>query len=449
MADYIGNYTGEEIDEAIADVDKLKKSHVELTQAEYDALGNEKYSDDKEYFIIDGNVDEKPIIYGIHINPNESDPSDAVTYLKDAVGMTPAAMGSTSFNYGSWQDAFFMPRPCMLKYDGTVDYYLNPNDYSKKTDGTVSNVGDYYYDGNAMMEWPLIWWKYEAGQAEGEGYFFVSNRRVDDTYNCWCNYDCNNKIINNFYTAIYNGTGTEKLRSLSDVQLTSENGNGGTTGQQEIARAIANNTTAKVEWYIDLWADRLLITGLLYLMGKSLNLQAVFGRGLDTGGQTTKEAYVTGTLNDKGLFWGDTASGDNAVKVFGMENFWGCVWHRTAGLFGTSTGYAYKLTHGTVDGSTATSFGTNTNGYISVSATQPEEGYVNKMFFDKHGILPSATGGSSSTYYSDYFIEGTGFSTVGGSSINSFYCGFAMNLSPSINVVFWSVAAALSCKPLA
>ena len=26
----------------------------------------------------------------------------------------------------------FMPKPCMLNYDGTVAYYLNPMDYSKR-----------------------------------------------------------------------------------------------------------------------------------------------------------------------------------------------------------------------------------------------------------------------------------------------------------------------------
>ena len=37
-------------------------------------------------------VQEPQTIYGFHINSNESDPSAAVTYLKDAVGMTPAKM---------------------------------------------------------------------------------------------------------------------------------------------------------------------------------------------------------------------------------------------------------------------------------------------------------------------------------------------------------------------
>ena len=47
-----------------------------------------------------------------------------------------------SFDYGSWEDAFFMPRPCMLKSDGTVDYYLDPDDYSKREDGTASDISN-------------------------------------------------------------------------------------------------------------------------------------------------------------------------------------------------------------------------------------------------------------------------------------------------------------------
>lgn len=77
------------------------------------------------------------LIYGFQINGSESDPAAAVTYLEDAVGMTPAHMDFSTgkFDYGSWENAFFMPRPCMLKSDGTVDYYLNPDNYALKEDG--------------------------------------------------------------------------------------------------------------------------------------------------------------------------------------------------------------------------------------------------------------------------------------------------------------------------
>lgn len=42
----------------------------------------------------------------------------------------------------------------MLKSNGTVDYYLNPNDYSKKEDGiTNSDVANALYDGNTMAQY--------------------------------------------------------------------------------------------------------------------------------------------------------------------------------------------------------------------------------------------------------------------------------------------------------
>ena len=111
-------------------------------------------------------------IYAFHIDSTEGDPSSKVTYLKDAIGMKPAHMDYTAgkFDYGSWKDAFFMPRPCMVKYDGTVDYYLDPDDYTKKADGSASDVANTSYGGNAMMEWgrdgKKIWMKIEPDNGD-------------------------------------------------------------------------------------------------------------------------------------------------------------------------------------------------------------------------------------------------------------------------------------------
>lgn len=421
-----------------------------VSKAEYEAIGTEKYTNHKIYFVPDGDVLGANVqIYGWHVDPSESDPEDCITYLEDAVGMTPASMGSTTFSYGSWKNAFFMPRPCMVKSNGKVDYYLDPNDYTKKLDGTASDIADASYDGNAMMEWPLIWWKYEAGEADGEGYFYCSNVKVDNTYNCYCNVNCDNQIVEHFYTAIYNGTGTSKLRSLSGVALTLTNGNGSTTFTQEETRAKANNTTAKTEWYIDVWSDRMLINGLLILMGKSLDSQATFGRGLDSGSQTAKEAYVTGTLNDKGLFWGVTNAGTSGVKVFGMENWYSCVFHRTAGLIGAANDkYAVKMTYGTYDGTTATSYNTDGSGYNLVG-TRPATGYTTKASFGVYGYLPKAVGGSTTTYYADYYYNGTGFALVGGYAVGGAYDGVSyVYLSLGAGSAYWGIAASLTLKPL-
>jgi hypothetical protein len=403
--------------------------------------------------VIEERLDHETVVYGWHVDPDESDPADAITYLKDAVGMTPAAMGASTFSYGSWTNVFFMPKPCMLKFDGTVDYYLDPNDYSKKADGTASDVADPTYEGNAMMEWPLIWWKYESGTKEGEGYFFCSNRKIDDTYKCWCNFDSKNQIIDHFYTAIYNGTGTDKLRSISGVQLTSANGSGNTDGTTELNRALANNTTEDVEWYIDVWADRMLINGLLILIGKSLDSQGVFGRGIDDGGQTSKEAYVTGTLDDKGLFYGNISGSSTAVKVFGMENWWGLVWRRTAGLVGLANGTtAVKMTYGTADGTTVEGYNTTGNGYYIDTNIRPSSGFVSKVRFNALGFyLPITIGASVTTKWCDYWytdnsaltyaLVGGGSSSVAGDGLSYF------DLGDEVSIANWGASAAPSCKP--
>lgn len=400
-----------------------------------------------------GKSQDNTVIYGFHVNPDESNPADAVTYLEDAVGMTPAAMDSTAFNYGSWANAFFMPKPCMLKFDGTVDYYLDPNDYSKKADGTASDVADPAYEGNAMMEWPLIWWKYEPGTEEGKGYFFCSNRKVDDSYKCWCNIDSKNQIIDNFYTAIYNGTGTDKLRSISGVQLTPANGNGSTTGGMEINRARANNTTKDVEWYTDVWADRMLINGLLILMGKSLDSQGVFGRGIESGGQDSKEAYVTGTLDNKGLFYGDISDSSIAVKVFGMENWWGLVWRRTAGCIGLNGGAtAVKMTYSTADGTTAEGYSSSADGYYKDTNIRTSDGYISEMRFNTLGFyLPIKIGASATTKWCDYWYNSNtvkSYALAGGLSNPVDRCGFSnFNFKYQFEYRGWFISAALSCKP--
>ncbi|MBQ1434245.1 MAG: hypothetical protein IIZ09_14215 [Ruminococcus sp.] len=438
---------------------------------------------------------EKKVVYGIRIDPDTADPYNRVTYLEDAVGMTPANMGATAFDYGSWAGAFFMPKPCVLNYDGAVAYYLDPNDYSKKIDGTPSNIGDLSIGGNVMLEFPKIYFKYVPNANGKDGDFYVANYKVDDTYECWCNYDADNNEIDHFYMAAYNGCCYDgKMRSISGLALapyvttaysasatyavgdkvnyqskmyecitaveTAEAFdpakwqqfafNGNTDGVEEMAYARANNTTAKDEWLIDLWADAILIWGLLMLIGKSTAVQETFGRGIDSGSQGTAEAYITGSLNDKGLFYGSTANGSTAVKVFGIENFWGCKWRRCAGFFGTSTGYAYKLTHGAKDGSAVSSFGTTAAGYLTLAYTKPSSNYVKNMNYGKWGIIAKVTDSpaTSNNYYCDYFNTGTGFALFGGASNYGPACGVCVNLAASVGYRAWTVAAAPSCKPL-
>lgn len=391
-------------------------------------------------------------VYGFHVNSKEPNPSNAVTYLRDAAGMTPAKMNYESgvFDYGSWKNAFFMPRPCMLRSDGTVAYYLKEYDYTKKLDGTASDIANVNFDGNAMMEWgrdnKLIWYKIVPDENDVTSYsVYIADHKEDDGFVAWSFYNKNDILCKHFYTPIYSGSldSNNKLRSLSGQAIMHSK-----TGTQEMAYAKANGES----WNIEVWSDKLLMFLLLYLMGKSLDVQSVFGQGHSTGGSSASSLLPTGALDDKGLFFG-YSDGSHKVKVFGMEDQWAEQWNRVAGLMLNDGVYYYKMTEGTADGTTVTGYRqTDTNGMINGGQSPTSNNYVSA--FRVHGdvILPDKVSGSSTTYYCDYFYQyqsGVRFAILGGRSGDGASCGFCVCLSSAVSNAYWGLGAALSCKPLA
>lgn len=412
------------------------------------------------------------IVYGFHIDGSVSDPSNSVTYLRDAIGKTPAYMdyNEGSFNYGSWEDTFFMPRPCMVERSGNVAYYLNPNDYTKKADGTASDIADTAYAGNAMMEWgrdgKKIWMKIEPDSGDTNSCnVYIADHRVDSTFHDWPFHNCKGVSVDHFYTPIYNGSvvndGTnDVLRSLSG-QAVCKTKNAST----ELTMAGRNNPGSDELWSTENYADIVLINALLTLIGKSTNTQAVFGEGLHTGGtEAINDNFRTGVHNAKGLFYGTNSgaisdgSYGNAVKVFGMENWWGFQWRRYHGHVMVDGSQKVKLTYGTEDGSTAAGYNLTGADYITIGATPTGTSgqYLCEMLFSPRGILPKKadnTVGASSKYYCDGFWfnnSGTRVPYRGGLSGNGAGVGaFYASLGGDASTAGWAQGAALSCKPLA
>ena len=430
-----------------------------LTQEEYNQLSESEKIDGTNYFITDA-YDTIPIVYGMRIKGSESVPNDKVTYLNDASNMSPAYMDFTNgtFEYGSWRNSFFMPRPCMLRSNGTVDYYLDPNNYSKKVDGTASDYNDFNYDGNAMMEWgqngQKIWIKVNPDPFDPESAdVFISNHQVNTEYHAWSFINNSGDLVEHFYTPIYNGTldTNNKLRSISGKAYTSLCQ--GKTAAQEITAAQLNNPINKDLWYTEVWSDVLTINYLLILISKTTNSEAAFGRGRTDQASAASSMLGTGTMDDKGMFWGSNTS-DYGVKVFGMENWWGNQWRRIAGLCLLDGIIKYKLTRGIQDGSTATDYSTSsTEGYLTGITPPSSSGYISKMNFSKDGnMVPSSvTSGSATTYYCDYWyinISALRYAFRGGCCADSRSCGaFCLYLNYAPSYASWAIGAGLSCKP--
>ena len=401
-------------------------------------------------------------LYAFHVDGSESNPAPKVTYLEDAKGMTPAYMDYTNgvFNYGSWKDAFFMPRPCMVLQEGIVDYYLDPDDYTKKEDGTASDVADTSYAGNAMMEWgqngKKIWYKVVPDPGDvTSGTVYICDEQLDPSYHAWSFINNQGRLVDHFYTPIYNGSNINNgsvnvIRSLSGQALSKS-----LPGTEEIARCKNNNLGDEVLWFTEVMADRILINFLLILMGKSTDTQTVFGNGLISGGEAALNNYRTGALNDKGLFFGYNDQ-THAVKVFGMENWWGLQWRRHAGYILSGGIQKLKLTYGRQDGSTADAYNTDGTGYLSmgITPTGTSGGYIDTMNFNEYGMFGKnmgGTGSGSSTHYCDaqwFNNSGDRYALFGGGSHNGLSCGaLYCHLLNTVSSSAWYFGVALSYKP--
>lgn len=382
-------------------------------------------------------------LFGFYIDETRSDPYEMVQYLNGTDNMlyAPAAMNfaQDKFEYGDWKNAPFMPKPCMLRQDGSVGYYLNPDDYTKKEDGSDSDVANSSYAGNAMVQWPCIYMKlYKDGNRI---VFLFSNKKLTEDFECYPCKKSDGTYASAFYTPCYEGSIiSDVMRSLS----TNAKPTSSTTSDREMTTARANGTG----WDVTCQADEVMIWGLAVMMFKNLNFQAALGYGA-----TNSQSALTvncGACNQKGLFYGTAAASSFGVKLFGMEQWYAHRWRRHNGLLLINGVYHVKMTKGNQDGSTSDDYNDTGTGYINTGITAPSvnQSYIKQMAVTQYGLLPAVVGASATTYYSDGMwsnLSGTRKALRGGSVIHGLLDGvsaLAVDNVPSNPT--WDLGASLS-----
>ena len=373
--------------------------------------------------------------YGIKISKKEKNPDKRVTYIHDAKDLQPARMNFDTgvFEYGSWQGrGFAAPEnnyPCMVKADGTEDYKLMREDYTKREDGAASDVANTDYAGNAMAAFKGGWLcQYET---EADEYIIWSNVKYDDGYNAYHRTAPDGSIREGFYRHIYMPTLIDgKARSISGAEIM-----GGFTAKQERQLCKANGEA----WEQSTWQQWNYIICLLKIMAKTDDLQAAYGYG--NCDNPAWEALPTGTLNDKGQFYGSREK-DKQVKVFHTEALWGDKWERLAGLI---------VDNGTVKVHTYGEYNFTGQGYKSVYRyiiRSFDYGFVDGTVMTPYGRFPVSFNGGRHEYTADYGAidaEIVSVPLVGGHCYYGLACGACVYLSNAASNADWSIAPGLSC----
>ena len=392
-------------------------------------------------------------VYAYQVDEINSDPMTRVTPLETEYGTANMHYHNAhmnylldKFDYGSWKNAFFMPKPCQLKPNGEVDYYLDPDDYSKKADGTDDpNYQSTTTDDNVMIEFPTIYFKrWKDGNIRK---CVISDVKLDDDFHAYAHHDKNGNVLDHIYMSAYDGglVGT-KLRSISGIAPIQSH-----TGQQELDAAMLNDVDDMTDnhegwttWHL---ADWMMVQDLVTLISMSTDSQTSFGRGNDSRGLDS--VLKSGTLDKKGLFYGDQ-KGTTAVKVFGIENLWANLGKRIMGyVCGGNGTVLQKMTWGKEDGSTVEGFNSTGAGYVSNGALVSSSGsFIKSMNYNKNGMSPATVGGSATTYECDGYWGGNGtYAVVSGDSTDQLKSGaFECDCHRAFGFTQWNYSAALAFK---
>lgn len=232
------------------------------------------------------------------------DPTGRVEYIGRNKNFRPMKMNMSThiMDQGDWSNFDWLKNiaPCMVRYDGTMDYRLDPNDYTKKEDGTPSDIADLSYPGNAMVWIPKIY-KYEYCVA-GDRYILFSERKLSDDFIPEGFWDSEEKELEGQWIPMFYGTeDTEgRIRSMATGFPTKNK----TADQQKAA--IEKNGP---RWKFYGGPIHETIHAMLILLSKSTDSQAAFGYG-NCSGYNSDDTVNYGMLQNAviggGMFYGSS-----------------------------------------------------------------------------------------------------------------------------------------------
>ena len=360
---------------------------------------------------------------------------------------------SDTFKYEDWKDAPFLLKdrlaPCVVGFDGEVKYFLNPDNYAQKEDGTASEISDTSKEINCFMRFKLLF-RRKRKNANGDTEVDISNVRINDEYKPYGGFVKTDGTLRDYiYLPIYRGSlVNNKMRSMSG-NLTPISSKTATEERNYcIAVGAGHDMITR--------ADREMIEDLAILMFKTTDFQSALGKGKSNGGSDVGACLKSGTMDNRGYFYG-SSSDAVGIKLFGMENRYASQWERYLGEVLVNGVRKVKLTEGTQDGSTATGFNFTGDGYITLNELPAPSGtsggYISSCeTVDDIGTFPIVVSGSSTTNECDgmwFNNSGTMVAFGGAPSNNGALCGlFAVNLNNPVSNAYWPLGSSVSYKPL-
>lgn len=362
-----------------------------------------------------------PVRYGVKFRPSNLAKNTQLTYVFDAVGMTAATLNANGFSWGSWENtllgkSFYPAVTTNRNLVTSIDYKLNPNDYTKKIDGTASNITS--PSGNVVSVFEGGWISIYNQQDSGTTYTYVvwSNVQYDSSYQAFHRLQSGNILHGGFTVGCYlgNNNSVTAPRSLS-----------GSTAYANSSFTLNTDTNPLLTYY-----------QLRYINYLSMIMFGVFD--ISIYGPSTPNQ---GSLNASGMFYANSSIG---IKYFGIETLYNQTqanlmkglritcpkMPRTSTTNLTAKFYVYDFSSNSwVDASFTATVGkqaTSGSSYYFVNSNSSYGGgvYYSNISPSNYGLFPSSLSKTSSdlSWYGSAFISTTSdYSSIIGSFFSPFY----------------------------
>ena len=295
---------------------------------------------------------------------------------------------------------------CVLLADGTVNYYLDPTDSTKKEDGSLADLTG--ASGNVMVEIPKFYVKYD--NTPGAKEMWVSEK-PEDGFEIHPAFIKNGVEVDYRYYRAYKG-------SVSGTKLISRSGVSA-AGNETITAFRTKARANGAGWGLIDWHLVHAVQTLLFIEIGTFDSQSILGNGNDTG---SDYGMTTGGSNSIGNASSPSTNDDTWMSYRGIENFYAVIFEWVDGI-NVSDRLVYVS-------NTESTFSSDvfSGDYVSTGVTLPSTNdYIKDMDFSINGFIPTVSGGSDSTYVPDYVYSGAGARVVafGGVAGHGLGCGAA------------------------
>ena len=238
-------------------------------------------------------------VYSFTRLKKETIPSEKIVYrgANEYYEKSYMDFSSDTFKYGDWKDAPFLLKdrlaPCVVGFDGEVKYFLNPDNYALKEDGTASDITDTSQNINCYMRFKILF-RRKRKNANGDTEVDISNVKINDEYKAYGGFVKTDGTLREYiYLPIYRGSlVNNKMRSMSGnlTPISSKTA----TEERNYCTAVGAGHDMITR------ADREMIEDLAILMFKTTDFQSALGQGKSNGGSDVGACLKSGTMDNKG-----------------------------------------------------------------------------------------------------------------------------------------------------